>query len=58
MKIAHLQENQDTFHIRYIFGPRELSVAEIILLQPLDYEKRNLYVLKLLALVSLDPMID
>lgn len=46
------QEDGNIFHFRYIFGPRGITIAEITILKPLDYEQQNLYILTILALVS------
>lgn len=46
------QQGSDKFAIRYIIGPRGTSKAEIVLVQPLDYERQNLYALTVLAIVS------
>lgn len=40
----------ERFALKYIFGPRGQSRAELVLAQPIDYEKQNLFSLKLLAL--------
>jgi hypothetical protein len=40
----------DHFGIRYVFGPRGQSRGELVLSQPVDYEKQNLFQLKVLAL--------
>lgn len=40
----------DKFSIRYVFGPQGQSKAEITVNQALDYEKRNMYQLVILAL--------
>ena len=47
-----LQQGSDKFTVRYVFGPRGASKAELILTQELDYEKQNLYTLTVLAIVS------
>ena len=36
-----------------MFGPRGASRADILLVKEVDYEKRNLYILNVFALVSL-----
>ncbi|KAI1291952.1 hypothetical protein HDE_07304 [Halotydeus destructor] len=43
-------EGSDKFAIRYIFGPRGSSTAEILLVKELDFESKNLYSLNVLAL--------
>ena len=40
------------FDFHYVFGPRGMSMAELVLIEQLDYEKQNLYTLTLLAIVS------
>lgn len=43
-------QGAERFQIKYVFGPRGQSKGELLLVQPLDYEKQNLYSLKVLAL--------
>ncbi|XP_076341830.1 cadherin-86C-like [Tachypleus tridentatus] len=43
----------EKFSIRYVFGPRGTSKAEIKVIHTVDYERRNMYHLQILALVSL-----
>lgn len=45
-------QGTEKFTIRYVFGPRGASKAEIILLQELDFEKQNLYSITVIAIVS------
>lgn len=40
----------ERFSIKYVFGPRGHSRAELVLAQPVDYERQNLFTLKVLAL--------
>lgn len=40
----------DKFAIKYVFGPRGQSKADIVLSQKLDYERQNLFNLQVLAL--------
>lgn len=40
----------DKFAIKYVFGPKGQSKADIVLAQVVDYEKQNLFSLKVLAL--------
>lgn len=40
----------DKFAIKYVFGPKGQSKADIVLAQAVDYEKQNLFSLKVLAL--------
>ncbi|XP_076330099.1 cadherin-86C-like [Tachypleus tridentatus] len=42
----------EKFSIRYVFGPRGTSKAEIKVIHTVDYERRNMYHLQILALVS------
>lgn len=46
-------KGSDRFAIRYVFGPKGASKAEIILVKPVDYEKENLYSLTVLAIVCI-----
>lgn len=43
-------KGSEKFSIKYVFGPKGQSKGEIILAYPVDYEKQNLYKLKILAL--------
>lgn len=45
------QENTNLFDFRYVFGPRGMSSAELVLIDKLDFEQQNLYILTLLAIV-------
>ncbi|XP_022256582.1 cadherin-86C-like, partial [Limulus polyphemus] len=40
----------EKFSIKYVFGPRGTSKAEINVIQTVDYERRNMYRLQILAL--------
>lgn len=46
-------KGSDNFGIRYIFGPKGTSKAEIYLRNRVDYERQNLYRLQVFALVCL-----
>lgn len=43
-------KGSEKFSIKYVFGPKGQSKGEIALAHPVDYEKQNLYNLKILAL--------
>lgn len=43
-------KGSEKFSIKYVFGPKGQSRAELVLAQQLDYEKQNLFNLKVLAL--------
>lgn len=43
----------DCFGIRYIFGPKGTSKAEIYLKTQLDFERQNLFRLQVYALVNI-----
>lgn len=43
-------KGSEKFSIKYVFGPKGQSKGEIILAHQVDYEKQNLYNLKILAL--------
>lgn len=40
----------DKFSIKYVFGPKGQSRAQLTLAQPVDYERQNLFTLQVLAL--------
>ena len=43
-------QGADKFQLNYVFGPRGLSRGQLLLAQPVDYERQNLFSLKVLAL--------
>ncbi|KAJ6216815.1 hypothetical protein RDWZM_007972 [Blomia tropicalis] len=45
-----LLEESDEFDFHYVFGPRGTSTAHLVLINSLDYERRNLYILTILAI--------
>lgn len=51
--LFHTTQGSDKFTIRYVFGPKGASKAEIILLQELDFEKQNIYSITVLAIVRI-----